>query len=418
MIDKQMKEEKLNLRQTIKLAEDARAAEIRAKKSHKASLPLGKVIEVDLEDGAENKKQVRFADSGVDRNYTVRSIVKPVEDRIGVEAAIREEMDHRKRSVEQRNVIRQRNIAASKRAQMQRQRITASYFEDIDTVTPVNPARLLPTDTSRTKAIDDVDRVQPKASVVTEVGHDSSDTSTASLHASVMRLDPQRQPVKLSLEGVVIGEATRGSKPQTSAAPASSEPSKTKHDDDFIAKVLQGFEMLQDPLDVNVMVEEVSTLQSSSTTEATAVSSSRSIGSSLSSADITQERFLSAAWKNENIRSLIDLMRTKKEDKQTWLRGYIEKLLQMKREEIADLSLTDTTVSTFSRATSLNLGSGFVSSTPASILTTTSGSSSGGGSSEGSKMNKSVRFRDDQVDGSFLSRNQDSKVHTTLISPF
>ena len=69
-----MKEEKLNLRQTIKLAEDARAAEIRAKKSHKASLPLGKVIEVDLEDGAENKKQVRFADSGVDRNYTVRSL--------------------------------------------------------------------------------------------------------------------------------------------------------------------------------------------------------------------------------------------------------------------------------------------------------------------------------------------------------
>ena len=52
------------------------------------------------------------------------------------------------------------------------------------------------------------------------------------------------------------------------------------------------------------------------------------------------------------------------------LRQYIEKLLSMKREEIADLSVSTSVSSSGSFPSHTDsVGSGFVSSTPASILT-------------------------------------------------
>ena len=75
-IGKRLKEEKINLHKSVKLTEDARAAELRAKKHN----PLmegteftagGKVIEVDLREYDEDRgKHVRFADQGPSKNYT------------------------------------------------------------------------------------------------------------------------------------------------------------------------------------------------------------------------------------------------------------------------------------------------------------------------------------------------------------
>ena len=92
-------------------------------------------------------------------------------------------------------------------------------------------------------------------------------------------------------------------------------------------------------------------------------------GTSTSSIDITQERFLSQSWKQQDVHSLISVMKnTKVKDGQ--LRQYIEKLLSMKREEIADLSVSTSVSSSGSFPSHTNsVGSGFVSSTPASILT-------------------------------------------------
>ena len=92
-------------------------------------------------------------------------------------------------------------------------------------------------------------------------------------------------------------------------------------------------------------------------------------GTSTSSIDITQERFLSQSWKKQDVHSLISVMKnTKVKDGQ--LRQYIEKLLSMKREEIADLSVSTSLSSSGSFPSHTDsVGSGFVSSTPASILT-------------------------------------------------
>ena len=93
-------------------------------------------------------------------------------------------------------------------------------------------------------------------------------------------------------------------------------------------------------------------------------------GTSTSSIDITQERFLSQSWKQQDVQSLISVMKNTGKVKDGQLRQYIEKLLSMKREEIADLSVSTSVSSSGSFPSHTDsVGSGFVSSTPASILT-------------------------------------------------
>ena len=121
---------------------------------------------------------------------------------------------------------------------------------------------------------------------------------------------------------------------------------KQKRDDDFIAKVLEGFEMpSEDQVGISVHVEEVSTFQSSISTS----TSSQRLSppqTSTSSVDITQERFLSQSWKQRDVQGLISTMKQTK-SKNEQLRHYIEKLLSMKREEIANLSVSTETSQSF-----------------------------------------------------------------------
>ena len=121
---------------------------------------------------------------------------------------------------------------------------------------------------------------------------------------------------------------------------------KQKRDDDFIAKVLEGFEMpSEDQIGISVHVEEVSTFQSSISTS----TSSQRLSppqTSTSSVDITQERFLSQSWKQRDVQGLISTMKQTK-SKNEQLRHYIEKLLSMKREEIANLSVSTETSQSF-----------------------------------------------------------------------
>ena len=134
----------MNLRKSVKLAEDARAAKLRAKIQKSSNdgtefTATGRVVEVDIrEDQNDSKKHVRFVDQEPSKNYTVRSIdTKEIKGhKPGVEEAIREEMDRRRHSAELRRVAGIRGASALKRAQMVRQKITASFFDDDDDDVP------------------------------------------------------------------------------------------------------------------------------------------------------------------------------------------------------------------------------------------------------------------------------------------
>ena len=113
-------------------------------------------------------------------------------------------------------------------------------------------------------------------------------------------------------------------------------------DRNFIARILQGVDLNR--VDVKVDVEECSTF--SSNQNLSSYSSNVSI-------DIRREKFLAESWGADPIHNLIDNLRkvptktTEKSDldRQIQLRCYIEKLLRMKRQEIADLSVTTTATS-------------------------------------------------------------------------
>ena len=128
----------MNLRKSVKLTENVRAAELRAKnKALNEGIDFtsaGKVIEVDLNEHEDRSKHVRFADQEPSKNY----IVRPVDSNTkmgrkpGIEEAIREEMDRRRQSSELRRIAQIRGASALKRSQMTRQKITDSFFEDPD----------------------------------------------------------------------------------------------------------------------------------------------------------------------------------------------------------------------------------------------------------------------------------------------
>ena len=178
---------------------------------------------------------------------------------------------------------------------------------------------------------------------------------------------------------------------------------------------------------VRVNIEEVSSTQQQ--TLAT-------LSSESSSSSITRERFLnqpmvagpiqkSQPEKDEgdfvSVQGLIKKLksstsaaesstpseRRREQERQVRLRDYIERLLEMRRDEIAQLSVTEssltTTVedSTGSPSASTNNSKSFLASTPTSILSTSDSRSSVG--------SKTVRFQDvDDADGSFLKRDQPS----------
>ena len=374
-IKTKLQEEKNNLRKSIKIAEAARAAKLR-ESSRKTKIQAGdpdfhlngKVVEVDC----ETEKHVRFEDG---TSSQAKVVVKPfgkLAGKPGVEEAIRHETEEKSRLLRMRQTARMRGIAAIKRAQMMRRQetLTQSYFQDSSSSLSENGP----------SGQDEFDQVIP-----TKETEESSEDS--SLHANVIRLDPcdaepddrvDHSRVEMTTKGFVLGEAQAVSKPRASRESRNTKP---KADDDFIAKVLHGFEMeaVENNLGVSLQVEEVSTLNSPSTlSPSTTTSTSTSTASSLCSS---------------SIQALITEMRqqTKPANQSHHLRDYIEQLLNMKREEIDNLSITETSSSNFS-------SSALASSTPTSILTSTSGSSSSGKSS----LPKSVRFVDDTLDASFI----------------
>ena len=395
------------------MSEEARAAKIRAE-SNKGQIQSDlfapvEVIEVDLEQN-DDSRHVRFADENpMSRNYTVRSLKKGNKShaKTGIEEAIREELDKRSDYHNQRRIARTRGVAVLKRAQMTRQRITESFFNDSD----IDKEGSKPPQEEPEPDFDEVDLIPTK-----EASTDSTDSSTASFQANVIRLDPgQESPVSKSvtsdikIKGLVLGHAMPL---QTKTTQSRHLKSKLKEDEDFIAKVLAGIEMgqFEDDVAVSLQLEEVSTFQLSSSTSVSmsASSTTQSLSSTgtLSSQSLAQERFLSQSWTNQDIHGLISAMKTQEKQSDNKLRFYIERLLSMKREEISNLSVTTTDHSTsIGDSTSKyesSRESPIFSSTPASILTSSSERNSSSGSG------KSVRFQD-QMDGSFqpLSRGME-----------
>jgi hypothetical protein len=122
-------------------------------------------------------------------------------------------------------------------------------------------------------------------------------------------------------------------------------PTKNSETDrNFIAKILQGVDLNRDRVNVKIDLQECSTFSSSN---------NLSSYSSNVSIDVRSEKFLAESWGADPIHDLIDNLRkgpthntdTRDLDRQRQLRCYIEKLLRMKRQEIADLSVTTTSTS-------------------------------------------------------------------------
>lgn len=389
-IKTKLEQEKSNLKKSVKMVEDARAAKVRSK--HKIADPSsfiapGHVIEVDISPSTHRYKQVRFEDQ---ENVSLVRPIKIQDCRPGIEDAIREENEKKVQHLEQRKMARMRGLAALKRAKMTRQALTESFFDDPvnDVSTPVEPT------------IDVIDGGN-------ESSKESSDSSS-SLHANVIRLDPREEDLidhatvphhhlssEKSNHQFVLGNAQ-------AMMTKTSTTLQSKGNDDFVAKVLGGFQPLLnvDDVAVELRVEEVSTLQSSSSSSS---HNSQQRLESTSSMDLSEERFLKMPASTD-IHSLINVMREDKtRSSNGQLRSYIEKLLSLKREEIANLSVTDSSIdltTSSSLGSSGHTGSGFVSSTPASILSSDSSSKS--------SLPKSVRFQIDK-DGSYVSHDKDDQ---------
>ena len=459
-----LEEEKANLRKCVKLTEDARAAEVRASKNKVRIDPssTGKIIEIDpyAEDIVDDTtKRVRFASDGRcrDPNITVKPLGKEnlnISEKPGVEAAIREETSRRQLTLEQKKAARLRGLAALKRAKMVRQRTTESYFDDTDQDLIEDNHEMEDSDAEITRTMNaSVKRIPRPGSanefdevdLIPSRGPSASSTiiesDTSSMHATISRphdvcfdlreidVYPRDQPTSpKEIVGQTYGSAFASKSNVSTTLPVDRPDNRTKNkqDQDFISKVLEGFELSNDQdLDVDVQIEERSTLQSSA-----AISQA----SSSSSSDITKERFLSKDWETHDIRTLIGTLRSdrdqpEKRQEQAQLRTYIEKLLKMKREEIVNLSITESSqtsspgISHRSNVSepSTSTSPGFTSSTPASILVSSSNSSSGGSKAS---HNKSVRFLDqDTLDASYqptstsrrkLSKAEEAKVRKRI----
>ncbi len=436
MLEQRIKEEKVQLKKSTRLAEDARAAEVRARKlkPRPKSLSFGQVIEVDLnkEESEGDGKTVRFQGEPSlvpDRTWVRRIGKDAIPDRPGVEEAIQEE-EKRRRDEEDdpKSAATARSLAAMKRSRTARD--SHRYFTEdsfLDDSSHSETQSPFQATISRYRlGQDDVDLVPSR-------GPSTSGTpSTPSLHAEITRYPtgefglpimggpssafttsagtgPEGRK-SMSLQGGPTATTQTKTGSDKAVVRSGSEDDKkaaaTKEDKDFIAKVLQGLGTLdegEDEVHVDVNVEEVSTLATSSR----ATSSLREEISRLlpptpssSSSDITKEKFISSAWQTEDIKGLIGSLKkgqptkTEQVQQQAQLRSYIEQLLSMKRQEIADLSVTTTSMeeSTSTPSTSTYEGSkssssgDFVSSTPAS---------NGSKSSLGS--NKVVRFQSEDV---------------------
>ena len=210
-------------------------------------------------------------------------------------------------------------------------------------------------------------------------------------------------------------------KDKTHDTPTQSSPKTNEGDRDFISKVLKDFNFPHDHgVKVKVDVQEVSTINSSLSitqererttqgemTRTTIKSSTSASMSSSSSIDITKEKFLSEQWRQrqikdqgyevpgyEQLHSLIgrleskDHRNAKEVQRQNQLRIYIERLLQMKRKEIDDLSISDVS------SLSTTFSSSFKESSTSQIYSSTS-------SQAGSKRNQesSIQFGDTIVEG-------------------
>ena len=456
-----LEEEKANLRKCVKLTENARAAEVRTSKNKVRIDPssTGKIIEIDpyAEDITDETKRVRFASDGSkDPNITVKPLGKEnISEKPGVEAAIREETSRRQLTLEQKKAARLRGLAALKRAKMVRQRTTESYFDDTDqdqSGDDMENAQVSKTMNASVKQmprpvlggpVNDFDEVDLIPSRGPSVSSTIIESDVSSMHATISRPNNacfdlreidvyHREPTSpKEFVGQTYGSAFASKSKVSTTLPEDRPADKTKNkqDQDFISKVLEGFELSNDrELDVDVQIEEKSTLQSS-----TAISQA----STSSSSDITKERFLSKDWETHDIRTLIGTLRSERDhperrQEQAELRTYIEKLLKMKREEIVNLSITETSQSSSpgmshrrnasEPSLSTTTSPGFTSSTPASILVSSSNNSSSGGSK--ASQNKSVRFLDqDTLDASYqptstsrrkLTKAEEAKVRKKI----
>ena len=213
----------------------------------------------------------------------------------------------------------------------------------------------------------------------------SSDMSTPITDAVVSRYptDNDGRPLMGGPESAFkdpkVGERSQteslDDKETTVGTPTQGSTKTNEGDRDFISKVLKDFdfEVPEGGLKVKIDVQESSTINSvlsvtqehertsqGDITRTTFKSSTCTSLSSSSSIDITKEKFLSEQWRQRQIKGQVpnapgydqlhrlinqlesqDDTNVREVERQNKLRAYIERVLQMKRKEIDDLSISD-----------------------------------------------------------------------------
>merc|ERR1711884_738561 len=153
------------------------------------------------------EKRVRFSDFDRPISGVVVKAVDKVTNKIGVEAAIREELERRQSIVDQRKAARNRGLSVVKRAQMPRHQVITSSFFDDSTTTEEEKS-----ESAQYSGMDlqDSQRLE------------SQSDASSSLHATVRQEDMDIQhstlPCTRQLEGLVVGSPRH---PSTKALPLS-----------------------------------------------------------------------------------------------------------------------------------------------------------------------------------------------------
>ena len=456
--EKKLKENKINLKKSIALAERLRAAEIRANNEVINGINKVRVVEIDAK---TKEKKVRFLDRGNVLNAgedaeNVRR--KPLSDisTNGVEAAIREqEIEEQKRWEEENRQIeisKIRGEAALRKLIEEKENHNKFSYRPYDSSDSSNyiPARKLnsaeeleedgrhfrtptviksrgywPKSTHSILPHSDLDQIPVRGPSSTDI---SSTTPSSSKSSSNNSADVSGTPI---LDAVISRFPTdNGSRPlmggptsafkdpktgerstsdaiddkeTTVGTPTQGSPKTNEGDRDFISKVLKDFDFVQhNGLKVKIDVQELSTINSmlsitqeqersshGDITRTTIKSSTSASLSSSSSIDITKEKFLSEQWRQRQIQDqgytapnydqlhgLIRQLESKdnrnaqEAHRQNQLRTYIEKLLQMKRKEIDDLSISDVSSFSTTQSSSFKESSNNQSSTSSSSLGT------------------------------------------------
>jgi hypothetical protein len=446
-LEGKIRENRSEVRKGALLAEKLRAAQLRAKRVDNEKVGLVEVDEKARKKVTLVSRKRLIENPSAVAEASVRRVPLSEVGNTGLEAAIREQERQRARDeavMRQMEAAKKRGDAAIQREWRERMLKEKISMDDCSSLSESNPvlstihemsepttttaAATTQTGRSTTAAQvhwrnrdHDIDLVPVRGPSSSATSPESSKDEPSVRPGGVSMGGPTSafaapRPSQRDLDAIrdLLERVEKQKRDLTLVAEGSGAGAKNDETDrNFVAKVLGVPPSLLEGQRVNVKVniEEVSTFEEETTIRAKAAGATGGGDLTSSSSDITRERFLvqpmrpldSSGRRQQqqqqdldvtDVWSLIEELKGSDGNRSAILKNYIEQLLEMRREEISQLSVTSSSSSKTENTTGSASSSSksFVTSTPASIL-----SSSDSRSSVGSKT---VRFVD-EADGTF-----------------